>query len=364
MSKHSLKKNLFYNPNEKIFYKTILTLMSLCFLYALTSSIFHWFDPGAMTIDHIVPPGMAVVFLSFTIALLVKPSWDIEIALLAVFIVIGVLAISVWYFIFSAYINPQRNLIDNLPPVGSILMIMSLVNMILLRTRHAMAISLLTWALVAVPVIIYLFGHPEEMWSPRGKDLLITLGPALLLFSLLLPFQRELRKQVEQLKLEHKKMQTISEMDALTRLYNRRAGERIMAQLIEDREGLGLILFDVDHFKSINDNYGHPVGDKVLREIALRCSEIIRKDGHLVRWGGEEFVVILKNSDNQTLEQVAERLRSRINGQPIEPVDKISASFGLAQSREFDSAESLLERADIALYEAKNSGRNCVVMSR
>jgi diguanylate cyclase len=236
-----LKKNLFYNPNEKIFYKTILTLMSLSFLYTLTSSIFHWFDPGAMIIDHIVPPGMAVIFFCLTLALLLKPSWDIEIALLAVFIVIGVLAISVWYFIFNAYINPQRNLIDTLPPVGSILMIMSLVAMILLRTRHAMAISLLTWALVAVPVLVYLFGHPQELWSPRGKDLLITLGPALLLFSLLLPFQRGLRKQVEQLKIEHRKMQTASEMDALTKLYNRRAGERILAQLLNDKEGFGLI---------------------------------------------------------------------------------------------------------------------------
>jgi diguanylate cyclase len=359
-----LKKNLFYNPNEKIFYKTILTLMSLSFLYTLTSSIFHWFDPGAMIIDHIVPPGMAVIFFCLTLALLLKPSWDIEIALLAVFIVIGVLAISVWYFIFNAYINPQRNLIDTLPPVGSILMIMSLVAMILLRTRHAMAISLLTWALVAVPVLVYLFGHPQELWSPRGKDLLITLGPALLLFSLLLPFQRGLRKQVEQLKIEHRKMQTASEMDALTKLYNRRAGERILAQLLNDKEGFGLILFDVDHFKSINDNYGHPAGDKVLQEIALRCTDVIRRDGHFSRWGGEEFVVFLKHGDKLALEHVAERLRLAINEQIIEPVGKVSASFGLAVAREFDSAESLLERADIALYQAKDSGRNCVVIGK
>ncbi|WP_409526316.1 GGDEF domain-containing protein [Nitrincola sp. MINF-07-Sa-05] len=339
-----------------------MSLLLLGFLFTTSNSIFHWLDPDARRVDLIIPPGMAAIFLSLIITLLIRPIWDIEIAMLTLFVVVAVLTFSVWYFVFSAYDNDSERLVDTLPPVGSILIIISLVNMILLRTRHALNVSLLTWCLVAIPVISYLLFHPAELWSPRGKDLVVTLGPALLLVSLLLPFQRGLRKQVEQLKVEHRKMQTISELDTLTKLFNRRAGERILRQVMTDKNAVGLAIFDVDHFKKINDTYGHPAGDKVLKELAQRCTEVIRKDGTVVRWGGEEFIVIFQHVEKSDLWQISERLRLCIFEKDIEPVGQVSASFGLVMATDFDTAESLLERADLALYEAKKAGRNCAII--
>ena len=130
-----------------------------------------------------------------------------------------------------------------------------------------------------------------------------------------------------------------------------------------EKNAVGLVMFDVDHFKKINDTYGHPAGDKVLKELSIRCTEVKRKDGTLARWGGEEFIVILNEVDKDAAKHLAERLRLAINESPIEPVGTVSASFGVAQVKDFDTSESLLERAGLALYEAKKAGRNCVVLA-
>ena len=158
--------------------------------------------------------------------------------------------------------------------------------------------------------------------------------------------------------------------DGLTGLYNRRAfGELLSASIAnEDRRAsgsLGLVLLDLDHFKKLNDTYGHPAGDAALRSLARLLDQHLRKGDQAARYGGEEFVVILPGSDAERTVGAAERLRSALEkhrfvfeGARI----PLSASLGVAVwPADARDPEPLLSAADRALYAAKQAGRNRVV---
>ena len=120
------------------------------------------------------------------------------------------------------------------------------------------------------------------------------------------------------------------------------------------------MLLDLDHFKQINDRYGHATGDEVLQEVGRRLRASLRKSDVLGRWGGEEFLIVMRGESQQDVLQALERLREDIAFWPFETVGAVSASFGVAEGHVGDSVNSLLERADRALYQAKRLGRNRV----
>jgi two-component system cell cycle response regulator len=158
--------------------------------------------------------------------------------------------------------------------------------------------------------------------------------------------------------------------DPLTSMHNRRYLERhlgqLVAQNVERGRPVSLLILDVDHFKTVNDGYGHDVGDQVLREVASRITTGLRGIDLSCRFGGEEFVAAFSGVDADRALQIAERLRKRIADQPF-PVQteqgplSVTVSIGAATSHGGDTAESLLKRADQALYRAKKDGRNRVV---
>jgi two-component system, cell cycle response regulator len=159
--------------------------------------------------------------------------------------------------------------------------------------------------------------------------------------------------------------------DALTGLFNRRYMENHLTALIEQATGRGkplaLMELDIDHFKSINDTYGHDAGDDVLREFALRIKRSIRGIDLACRTGGEEFVIVMPETDLTVAAMVAERLRRRIAAEPFSINQgarsiPVTLSIGLAALHGADDGSaSLLKRADQALYQAKREGRNRVV---
>jgi diguanylate cyclase len=153
--------------------------------------------------------------------------------------------------------------------------------------------------------------------------------------------------------------------DELTGAFNRNHLNNIltkeMARDIRYDTTFGLLMIDIDHFKNINDTFGHAEGDKVLRKTAQRLSTVIRSNDTLVRWGGEEFVVIAIEVDENTLEQLCEKLRTKIADDCYGCVDKVTVSIGATLFRKGDSQDDLLSRADKALYEAKAKGRNLTV---
>ena len=159
--------------------------------------------------------------------------------------------------------------------------------------------------------------------------------------------------------------------DALTGLFNRRYMESHLATLIEQATARGkplaALVLDIDYFKSINDSHGHDAGDDVLRDFALRIKRSIRGIDLACRYGGEEFVVVMPETDMAVAATVAERLRRRIAAEPFAIQQgtrsvPVTISIGIAALRgSDDNAASLLKRADQALYRAKRDGRNRVV---
>lgn len=152
--------------------------------------------------------------------------------------------------------------------------------------------------------------------------------------------------------------------DPLTGIANRRALFEVASSALRaagrDGRPLSAILFDLDHFKRINDTRGHAAGDEVLREVARRAQQVLRDRDILGRYGGEEFAAILPGADAALAAVIAERLRQRIASEPIDGIP-VSASLGVAQADPGSPGlEDLLLRADAALYEAKRAGRNCV----
>jgi diguanylate cyclase (GGDEF)-like protein len=156
--------------------------------------------------------------------------------------------------------------------------------------------------------------------------------------------------------------------DSLTGAWNRRWFDHWLKEEIERasryQRDLSLIMFDLDHFKEVNDAYGHPVGDQVLTEVANCCASLIRNCDTLARYGGEEFCVLLPETAQTAALALAERLRAGVAGLSIKAGNvaiSITISLGVASHAPGLFGETLLQITDAALYRAKESGRNRVV---
>src|SRR5690606_5829512 len=157
--------------------------------------------------------------------------------------------------------------------------------------------------------------------------------------------------------------------DSLTGLYNHTHTLQLLedtcSRARRDGEPLTFAMIDIDHFKKVNDSYGHPMGDRVIKSLALFLKQRLRKSDHIGRYGGEEFAVILPDTDAATAARVLDEIRQRFSEihYPAQPQDlRCTFSCGIAQLRATTDASSLSQQADTALYQAKNGGRNQVAV--
>lgn len=152
--------------------------------------------------------------------------------------------------------------------------------------------------------------------------------------------------------------------DALTGLWNRAHFDQIIEKELDrslrHRQPLSLVLFDIDNFKRINDDYGHQAGDRVLRELAIVANTAIRSSDALFRWGGEEFAVLAMSSGYRGAGRLAESLRGQLASHLFPSVGSLTVSLGVAEHVDSESAEDWFRRADAMLYAAKSDGRNTV----
>lgn len=152
--------------------------------------------------------------------------------------------------------------------------------------------------------------------------------------------------------------------DGLTALYNRRYTQRAMQRELRlaarTSHSVAVVLFDLDHFKRINDTYGHNVGDQVLKQVAHRISERVRETDIVGRWGGEEFLLVLPGTDEAGAARLAEALREHIAVARFPCPEPMTISLGYAQAAPDEDADALFQRVDQALYKAKAAGRNRV----
>lgn len=210
----------------------------------------------------------------------------------------------------------------------------------------------------------------------RGRKAAENGGEKLSTEAMVDPFNRQNNRIISQLvnfikvvtaELEqaNQEARLLAERDYLTQAYNRLKGhEFLQSEMVRCyRYGLecAIIMVDVDFFKMVNDTYGHNVGDEVLIQLVKILNQEIRAVDVLSRWGGEEFLIIMPLIDEDGAKNAAERLRAVVEGTPFTQGLRQTASFGLATYKQGESPEALIDRADKALYEAKQKGRNCVV---
>jgi len=171
-------------------------------------------------------------------------------------------------------------------------------------------------------------------------------------------------EDITERKLAEEELKILASTDKLTGAYNRTKFNEIIEREIERvkryNQPLSIIIFDIDHFKKVNDKYGHSVGDYVLKTLADIVRENIRKIDYFVRWGGEEFMIISSETNLKEASALAERIREIIESYMFEDIRKVTVSLGVTEFKENDTVDSLIKRADDAMYEAKKKGRNRV----
>ncbi|MFA5172169.1 MAG: diguanylate cyclase [Sulfuriferula sp.] len=202
----------------------------------------------------------------------------------------------------------------------------------------------------------------------RLFGIVMTLLVCTLILVLLVILQKIILTELA-LRHDHEELRKLSEAfekqsitDTLTGAYNRlkfdAALQMEMKSALRYQTPLALIMYDIDHFKRINDTYGHQVGDKVLQELTTLVANNIRSSDMLARWGGEEFMIIVPHDQNARA--LAEKLRYVIASHDFEAINQLTCSFGVANLLTKDTPETFTARADDALYEAKLKGRNRV----
>lgn len=197
---------------------------------------------------------------------------------------------------------------------------------------------------------------------------IVMVGAIALRFATL---SRALQREVDhrqhteqQLLTSNSALERLANTDRLTGLWNRLKFEEVAHQEVSraDRYDypLSLVFFDLDHFKNINDQHGHEIGDQVLCRLAKLVSGHLRESDSLCRWGGEEFLILMPHTDRQQAGHLAEKLRELVNRAQLLDQQPISASFGIAQLQRGEMLRDLVRNADAALYRAKQLGRNRV----
>lgn len=180
--------------------------------------------------------------------------------------------------------------------------------------------------------------------------------------------QKDIEKQltfIETQKKERDYLQKTSENDPLTGLFNRRKFTELSDEAFKiaklTQNNLSVMMCDIDHFKSVNDTYGHDVGDIIIKQFVEVITDVVQDNGVIARWGGEEFIVLIED-DAKTAAQLAEKIRKKVESFEFDTVKKKTASFGVSNInvKEDANLSAIVKRADDALYKSKEDGRNRV----
>lgn len=243
-------------------------------------------------------------------------------------------------------------------------------------TGYGLTILKIALVMFAVEILIMLgfnwFGVPLLGWRLALVDasLLAVIVATIAHFVLIRPKDRQIRAIMASLEEARRVAENLARFDALTGVLSRRALlEALDVEVTRAKRygsALACLMLDLDHFKAINDHYGHPFGDRVLHLIARVISEHCRTNDCLGRYGGEEFLIILPETRIDGATTIAERVRSSVAETSLGQNDEcVTLSIGVAEWRDGDgSTKRLIAQADRALFEAKSAGRNRIVASQ
>ncbi len=274
-----------------------------------------------------------------------------ELILLGIFLGSALFLLTIMFFnlVYLQVPSPAETFLGAVSPWFIWFILLDMASFLTFRASTALRLSLLVSGLLILTLLGYIWRvGPFHLMVVRDFMVLSLANVIVLLMAYPLAQAQEQN----------------SESDFLTGLANRTRAYNLLASELERAQRYGthfaVILFDIDYFKKINDTYGHPTGDAVLRQVASFIGQQVRRTDTLARWGGEEFLLLMPHTDLASAKLKAEYIRQKIKNHGFSKVVGLTASFGVTSFQPSDSTNTLLERADHALYTAKRNGRNCV----
>lgn len=252
-----------------------------------------------------------------------------------------------------------------------------------------MMLGLVLW-LIDTLIDFFLFAEHQSFFESLFKPGPVELWMRILIFSILVLFSfyakkllvtqnkiseelvryknhleetnKSLTHEIENRKAVEKKLKHMATVDALTQIYNRRKFDELLDYEIQKSKryggSLSIVFCDIDNFKTINDTYGHDVGDEILKSFSLLLKENLRKSDFLARWGGEEFAILITNTSFDIVKSLVEKIKQEIESYKFDKVGNLTASFGVTNFENNDTNTNIIKRVDKALYRAKDLGRN------
>ncbi len=222
--------------------------------------------------------------------------------------------------------------------------------------RKGIITIIISCLILFVSATCYYYNYQELPW-PKESLIIAMLA---FLYICILTSAYELTNKSLVARLKEK-----AEIDGLTNIFTRRTFFELFEHELERARrhsfSLSLFIFDLDYFKSVNDNYGHPVGDEVLCHIVKLCVQSLRKSDIVGRIGGEEFACLIPDTDGEAAKHVAEKIRRIIDESNHKHLPHCTVSIGITEFTPNDTSSQMYQRADKGLYAAKSSGRNCIV---
>jgi diguanylate cyclase (GGDEF)-like protein len=281
----------------------------------------------------------------------------------------ALLVIAVFFaYLFFTYDSPSiRDRI--LVRTTAIFIQVAATTLVLFRHKHPLLrnpIRVAAWVLFSISLLQFSRLVATLLWAPSPDRLHPDAVQAFyILFSFLLSLASALAVVWLALSAQRHVLQIMATTDGLSNLLNRRTFDELLERRLQRRERspdlLALLLIDLDHFKAINDQYGHPMGDEVIRRVSQLLRINTREIDTVARYGGEEFAMVVQGMQLEQVESIAERLRTQIEAMVGFPETiTVTASFGIAMREADDTVTSLTKRSDEALYLSKRSGRNRV----
>lgn len=356
-----------YSSNKQPIATTLhsvkLRSLKVLLVFGSAAIIMIWISEASagriMVIDQFAYPVMLTIFLTTLAAIQLRPHF-LPIAESISFLTLVAYINILIQLIISGY-EPTLN-IYTLSTIAQWFPLVYICAFFFLETRNAIIASAVIYASMLIPVVLQLTSQNAALLELEKTQVLINMMASHPVYIMTLSVITRLKSHYVQAQQQADLMRTAAHLDYLTEIPNRRAiAQSLDPMLAGPRTAICcVILLDIDFFKHVNDTYGHEAGDRVLIEIAGCLRVHVRSTDILGRWGGEEFIVVAPSADLSTGTQLAERLRDAIAAHPCEGVGHVTASFGVAEVLESDTPDSLVRRADAALYLAKQRGRNRV----
>ncbi|MDP2560143.1 GGDEF domain-containing protein [Psychrobium sp. 1_MG-2023] len=362
--------------SEKKFFAYVFTLIlkpiSCVGIVCIAAIWMIEFNSGHLTaLDQYAYPLLIFTFSCSFVTLLYFPSQANAVASALVFSIASYFLAS-YHFIFIVLERSSlENNFYNLASISQWLPSIYIAIFLLHHIERAMFYSIAFYLALLGPEAYYIFAGSHH--SDIAHNLLVNIvlsHPVYICILLCLSF---MKKQGYASYVRAQDMERLVNIDDLTKAHNRRGIEEKIISLIENRQRAGeefcLVMFDVDHFKKINDSYGHPVGDEVLVKLVEQTKRELRQDDSIGRWGGEEFILLLPRTNVEQASAFANRIRLLFPSIKFSAPVTLTASFGISSYRISDSSPAadkisaiLIAKADQGLYQSKSSGRNQITV--